>query len=80
MTQFAHLQTGVGTPTTSSTYFGPFAGSDEADSFIGHVRDEYCKLGTASTMAPRKFQGLHESLVEKTILKIGRINSAFSSE
>jgi hypothetical protein len=47
---FAHLQTGVGTSTTSSAYFGPFKETDEADSFVEHVRNEYGKLGTASPM------------------------------
>ena len=51
MIRFAHLQTGAGTSVTSSTYFGPFHGTGEADSFVEHVREAYAKLETSSPMA-----------------------------
>lgn len=48
---FACLQTGVGTNTTSTTYFGPFDNFDDADSFVELVRGNYSELEKASTMA-----------------------------
>lgn len=60
LTRFAHLQTGVGTAITSSTYFGPFEDVEESDTFVERVRSEYRKLGTASTMAITIIDGVPE--------------------
>ena len=51
MIKFAHLQTGVGTSSTSSTYFGPLNDDGTADSFIEMVREKFAELKNTSPMA-----------------------------
>ena len=49
--KFAHIQTGVGTLVTSSTFYGPFNNPKESDVFVKKVRKAFSKLHDTSPMA-----------------------------
>lgn len=51
MEKYALLLTGVGTSSTSRSFYGPLKGTVEADAFVEKVRTEIGKLKDSSTIA-----------------------------
>ncbi|MBU6426759.1 hypothetical protein KGQ27_00750 [Patescibacteria group bacterium] len=51
MEKYALILTGVGTSSTSRSFYGPLKGTEEADAFVEKVRTEIGKLGKSSIIA-----------------------------
>ena len=51
MEKYALLLTGVGSSSTSRSFYGPLNGTEEADAFVEKVRTEIGKLKNSSSIA-----------------------------